>query len=151
MPKKVGFLYEKMCDKELIRAAIITGTKGKRHRKDVKIVLADIDGYVEKAYRMLVAGTYTPTVPRSRAIIDKSSGKQRIIRRYRFYFQRIQTRRIDLSAIQGIRKRLLVYQTAATVVQQNNAVFHLCDRVCVYHIRVFIRQRTMQTDDVGAC
>ena len=85
MPKKVGFLYEKMCDRDLIRAAIMVGTKGKRRRKDVRKVLADVDGYVEKTYQMLVSESYTPTVPRSRAIIDKSSGKRRIIRIVPFY------------------------------------------------------------------
>ena len=85
MPKKVGFLYEKMCDKNLIRAALMAGAKGKRRRKDVKRVLADVDGYVEKTYQLLMSESYVPTVPRSREIIDKSSGKKRIIRIVPFY------------------------------------------------------------------
>ena len=85
MPKKVGFLYEKMCDKELIRAAITAGTKGKRHRKDIVRVLDDVDGYVEKMYRMLMSESYVPTVPRSKEIFDKSSNKRRVIRIVPFF------------------------------------------------------------------
>ena len=85
MPKKVGFLYEKMCDKELIRAAIMAGTKGKRHRKDIVRVLDDVDGYVEKMYRMLMSESYVPTVPRSKEIFDKSSNKRRVIRIVPFF------------------------------------------------------------------
>lgn len=85
MPKKVGFLYEKMCDRDLIRSAIMIGTKGKRRRKDVRKVLADVDGYVEKTYQMLMSESYIPTVPRSRAIIDKSSYKRRVIRIVPFF------------------------------------------------------------------
>ena len=36
MPKRVGCLYERMLDLELIRTIIVTGSKGKRHRRDVR-------------------------------------------------------------------------------------------------------------------
>lgn len=85
MPKKVGHLYEKMCDKTAIRTAIIEGTKGKRGRWDVEKVLADVDGYVDRAYRLLTTESYVPTVPKSKIIFDKSSQKQRIIRIVPFY------------------------------------------------------------------
>lgn len=85
MPKKVGYLYEKMCDKAAIRTAIIEGSKGKRGRWDVERVLADVDGYVERAYQLLVTESYVPTKPRSKIIFDKSSQKQRIIRIVPFY------------------------------------------------------------------
>lgn len=85
MPKKVGFLYDKMCDRDLIRTAIMEGTKGKRGRKDIDRVLADVDGYVEKTYQLLVSKRYVPTVPRSRVIFDKSSNKRRVIRIVPFY------------------------------------------------------------------
>lgn len=85
MPKKVGHLYEKMCDKAAIRLAIIEGTRGKRGRWDVEEVLSDVDGYVEKAYRLLMTESYVPTAPRSKVIFDKSCQKQRIIRIVPFY------------------------------------------------------------------
>lgn len=79
MPKKVGHLYEKMCDRDLIRAAIIKGSKGKKRRWDVKAVLADVDGYVEKVYNLLSQEKYVPTPPRENQIFDNSCQKQRII------------------------------------------------------------------------
>lgn len=79
MPKKVGYLYDKMCDLELIRQTIVEGTRGKRKRHDVKKVWADVDGYAERTYQMLIDGTFTPTAPKLKTIIDKSSGKERVI------------------------------------------------------------------------
>lgn len=85
MPKKVGFLYERMCDRNAIRKAIMEGTKGKRKRKDVQAVLSDADGCVEKAYQLLVTQSYEPTAPKSKVIFDKSSQKRRVISIVPFY------------------------------------------------------------------
>lgn len=85
MPKKVGYLYEKMCDRELIRSAIIKGSKGKKKRWDVKIVLADVDGYVEKIYALLVNGEYVPAVPKEKKIFDRTCMKQRTISIVHYY------------------------------------------------------------------
>lgn len=79
MPKKVGYLYDKMCDRDLIRRTIIEGTRGKRKRHDVTQVWADVDGYVERTYRMLKNGDFTPSKPKLKTIIDKCSGKERTI------------------------------------------------------------------------
>ena len=38
MPKRKGFLYEWMCDKEHIREAIVFGAKDKHDRRDVRPV-----------------------------------------------------------------------------------------------------------------
>lgn len=35
MPKRVGYLYERMLDRDLIRQTILEGTRGKRRRRDV--------------------------------------------------------------------------------------------------------------------
>lgn len=85
MPKRIGHLYETMADKDEIRAAIIDGTVGKRKRADVKVVLQDVDGYVEKAYEMIVNRAYVPSTPRSKRIYDKSCQKERIIQIVPFY------------------------------------------------------------------
>ena len=85
MPKKVGHLYEKMCDKELIRFAIKEGSKGKRKRWDVKAGLADVDGYVDKVYDLLIRHAYIPTRPKKKTIFDKSSQKKREISIVPFY------------------------------------------------------------------
>lgn len=79
MPKRIGYLYEKLCDRELIRTAIIAGSCGKRKRRDVIRVLKDVDGYTERMYRVVSAGKFEPTPPRAKKIIDPSSKKERII------------------------------------------------------------------------
>lgn len=79
MPKRIGYLYEKLCDRKLIRAAIITGSRGKRKRRDVIRVLKDVDGYAEKMYVIVAERRFMPTPPKPKRIIDPSSGKARII------------------------------------------------------------------------
>ena len=85
MPKRVGYLYERMLDKEVIRSCIITGSRGKRKRQDVKEVLSDVDGYTEKAYKLLETETYVPTVPRKIRIFDNSCRKERDIKVVPYY------------------------------------------------------------------
>lgn len=79
MPKRVGNLYEKMCDIETIKLTIAAGTRGKRKRKDVRRVLEDVDGYAEATKQMLEGGQFQPTAPRLKEIYDRSGGKQRVI------------------------------------------------------------------------
>lgn len=85
MPKRKGFLYEWMCDKERIRAAIIFGSAKKKHRRDVQKVLADIDGYTDKVLRLLTSQSYVPCEPKRRTIYDPSSRKMRTIEYVPFY------------------------------------------------------------------
>lgn len=85
MPKRVGYLYERMLDKEVIRSCIITGSRGKRKRQDVKEVLSDVDGYTEKVYKLLETETYVPTIPRKIRIFDNSCRKERDIKVVPYY------------------------------------------------------------------
>jgi len=85
MPKRAGRLYERMLDLELIRTIIVTGSKGKRHRRDVKEVLSDVDGYAEKILFLLKNDLYVPTVPRKIHIFDKSCQKERDIKVVPYY------------------------------------------------------------------
>lgn len=74
-----------MCDKNMIRAAIREGTKGKKKRWDVREVLGDEDGYVEKAYTMLINHAYVPTPPQAKQIYDRTCMKQRTIQIVPFF------------------------------------------------------------------
>lgn len=47
--KRVGYLYEKMCDVDFIKTAIRNAAKGKTDRLYVKAILSDIDGYARKS------------------------------------------------------------------------------------------------------
>ena len=85
MPKRKGFLYEWMCDKEHIREAIVFGAKDKHDRRDVRRVLADVDGFTDRVYDLLQTQTFTPAQPKKRKIFDNSSRKWREIEYVTFF------------------------------------------------------------------
>ena len=79
MPKRKGILYEQMLNKEYIRRCILKGAEHKHKRWDVKIVLNNLDAYVDKAYEILSTFSYVPTIPKKKLIHDDSSNKDREI------------------------------------------------------------------------
>lgn len=85
MPKRVGFLYERMCDKDRIRAAIQFAAKGKHNRFDVKAVLADVDGHVDQLHHLLVTHAFTPSTPRKKQTFDICGKKWRTIEYVKFF------------------------------------------------------------------
>lgn len=52
--KRIGYLYDKMLDKEFIKKIILQASKRKTKRKEVIRVLNNIDLYTDKIYKMLV-------------------------------------------------------------------------------------------------
>lgn len=85
MPKRVGYLYEKMLDKEFIKQVIYKAAKHKHKRREVRRVLSRIDEYVDKMYGLLSARSYVPAEPKTREIYDASSRKTRTIYIVPFY------------------------------------------------------------------
>lgn len=79
MPKRVGFLYEKMEDKDFIRRTILKSCKGKKKRKDVQRVLSNLDEYVDRTYILIKNGEFKPSIPHRKEIYDSSSEKRRSI------------------------------------------------------------------------
>lgn len=79
MPKRVGFLYQKMCDKDLIRIAIIKSSEHKRHRHDVQKVISKMEKYVDKTYDLLITESFRPTPPKNRERYDSACQKTRVI------------------------------------------------------------------------
>ena len=69
MPKRVGYLYDKMVDRDFIRAVIQEAAKGRRSRKDIAPVLADLDGYVEKTYELQPRALYRPSRRSARSMM----------------------------------------------------------------------------------
>ena len=70
MPKRIGFLYEKMEDKSFIRRVILEAARRKRKRREVRRVLKHLDEYVDKTYEMVVSESFVPTTPKERLIYD---------------------------------------------------------------------------------
>ena len=85
MPKRVGYLYQWMCDKERIHEAIRIGAKRKRNRTDVAKVVANEDKYVDAVYDLLVNHAFVPQEPRRGKRFDTSSRKWREIEYVRFF------------------------------------------------------------------
>lgn len=85
MPKRVGNLYQKMIDRDFIRAVILEAAKKKTQRRDVAPVLKDLDAYVERTYAMVESESFVPTTPREKRIYDESSQKYRIIKMVPFW------------------------------------------------------------------
>jgi len=120
MPKRVGHLYEKMCDKDQIRLAIKNGSKKKKKRRDVRQVLNNPEKYVEKVYSLLINGTYVPTIPKVRHIKDSSSGKDRDITTVPFYPDGIMHQLIVM-AMEGIIMRGMYRWSCASIPGRGNA------------------------------
>lgn len=83
--KRVGHLYEQMCEPENIRAAIYKAAKKKHKRYDVRKVLNSIDYYVEKVRDVLVNETYTPSPYHISERYDHRSKKTRLVYRPKFF------------------------------------------------------------------
>lgn len=79
MPKRIGFLYEKMVDKEFIRNVILDASTGRRKRFDIEPVLNDLDNRVDEVYRILNENAFEPSPAKTKRIYDISSQKPREI------------------------------------------------------------------------
>lgn len=83
--KRAGFLYEKLCDKNLIREAIIKASRKKRRRKSVRRILNNIDYYVDEIHDMMLKEEFAPSPYRRFTIKDGATQKEREICCPKFY------------------------------------------------------------------
>jgi RNA-directed DNA polymerase len=83
--KRVGYIFEKICTVENIKTAILCSSLGKRNKPFVKLVLDNIDTYVEKIQKILVNKNYIPSPYTIKIIKDISSNKERTIYKPRYY------------------------------------------------------------------
>lgn len=82
--KRYGNLYEKVIDRENVRAAVLAAARRKRARRPVKRCLDDLDGTVESVRRLLEGG-FSASQPTVRAFHDQRRGKDRVRAEPRFY------------------------------------------------------------------
>lgn len=83
--KRVGFLYEKICDIENIKAAIKNASRRKRKRREVRRVLSNIDECAEQVRKMLLEQNYDLVEGKHKLIYDGSQNKIRKITIPRFF------------------------------------------------------------------
>lgn len=79
MLKRIGFIYDKICDVDNIKMAIINSSKGKRNQNRVKRILSDSDHYAKQIRKMLITKTYTHAPYIEKTIQDGANKKTRII------------------------------------------------------------------------
>lgn len=83
--KRVGYLYERICDIENIKKAILKASLGKRNRKHIKIIVTNLNHYAKKIQAMLINQEYKPSPYSIKRIYDGASKKERVIYKPRFY------------------------------------------------------------------
>ena len=59
--KRMEYIYDKVCNIDNIKVAIMRSSLGKRGRPFVKRILDDIDIYAENIQKMLLNKSYVPS------------------------------------------------------------------------------------------
>lgn len=83
--KRVGFLYEKACDLDLIRHAIRQAAKGKTQKHYIAKVLANEEAYAMRIKEMLETNTLRLSPNRQIVLFDHSCMKERVITVPKFF------------------------------------------------------------------
>lgn len=81
--KRYGRIYDKITDKETILLAILQASKGKTDRKPVKLVLDNIEHYINEIQIMLICGEFEPSRVKTHKIFERK--KERLITTTPFY------------------------------------------------------------------
>lgn len=118
--KRVGYLYNKMLNKELIRQVIEDSAKGKHKRHDVQKALENINKTIDKIYDLVLNDSYVPTKPHNVTIHDQSSNKQRVIGVVPFYPDGIMHRLVT-EVMKPVLMRGMYAHSCASIPNRGNA------------------------------
>ena len=83
--KRAGYLYERICDPDNIKAAIWKASEKKRNQKYVRQILKKIDHYAEIIQKLLKDQSYIPSKYTFKTINDGIRQKKREIAKPRFF------------------------------------------------------------------
>lgn len=83
--KRTGYLYKEICSLANCIRAILRASIGKRHRRNVKIVLENLFEYARKLRKMLLTHSYVPSPYSVRYINDGIKQKRRRLAKPRFW------------------------------------------------------------------
>lgn len=83
--KRTGNIYEKVCELENIKMAIIKASAGKRNRQHVRKALNRLSAYAGMVQKLLVEKSYVPSPYTIKTVRDGPAQKERIIYKPRFY------------------------------------------------------------------
>lgn len=118
--KRVGYLYNRMLNKELIKQVIEDSAKGKHKRHDVQKALENINKTIDKVYDLVLNDSYVPTKPHNVTIHDKSSNKQRVIGVVPFYPDGIMHRLVT-EVMKPVLMRGMYAHSCASIPNRGNA------------------------------
>lgn len=118
--KRVGYLYNRMLNKELIKQVIEDSAKGKHKRHDVQKALENINKTIDKVYDLVLNDSYVPTKPHNVTIYDKSSNKQRVIGVVPFYPDGIMHRLVT-EVMKPVLMRGMYAHSCASIPNRGNA------------------------------
>jgi retron-type reverse transcriptase len=110
--KRYGFLFEKICDKDNLRLAHKNARKGKSHYKEVKMVNANEEYYIDELHELLASGKFTTSEYRVFTKVDK--GKEREIYSLPYYPDRIVQHAI-MQIVEPIWKPTLIKSTYQSI------------------------------------
>ena len=77
MPKRAGYLYEKVIDRDNILAAIADMTKNKKNRRSAMRISKNKERVAREIQLELIEGTWQPGEPRRKTIYDGHRKKER--------------------------------------------------------------------------
>lgn len=83
--KRVGYIYDSICDISNIKHAIMKASLGKRHQKRIKNIIKNIDIYAGKIRELLLSKSYEPSPYIIKKIYDGANKKERTIYKPMFY------------------------------------------------------------------
>lgn len=83
--KRTGYIYDKICDIENIKTAIMKASLGKRNKRYVKQIMKNADICAQIISATLKDKEYIPSPYTIKKIVDGTSGKERTIFKPRFY------------------------------------------------------------------
>ena len=75
--KRVGNIYNKVCDLDNIKKAIYKSSLGKRKQNRVSQIINNIDIYAGKIQKMLLSKRYVPSPYKIKAIEDGATKKNK--------------------------------------------------------------------------
>ena len=83
--KRTGNIYQKICDLENIKKAIMKASLGKRNKYFVKNITSHLDYYAIQIQKLLVSKSYKPSPYTIKTIQDGANKKERTIYKPWFY------------------------------------------------------------------
>jgi len=78
-------MTDKTVSLELCKLAILKAGKGKRHRRSCRKILRNINFYADRLRNILLNDSYAPSSYKPLLIVDKPSGKERLLQKPRFF------------------------------------------------------------------